>query len=275
MAKQINTTLLGVFVLGAAALALAATVFFGSGKWFQEVSRYVVYFPESVQGLKVGADVVTHGVRIGSVINIKAVFVPTKTKIIIPVYIEVERQRIQDLMPAEVSVFAQQEKILESGLQAQLITESLVTGQRVIALSFNPGTKSELVGADTSLPEIPSQASSLERISNELERIPLDQIMSKVDRTLSAVEEAMTDLPEIVKIIKEKLNGFNSNEISTKLERSLDSLTKATNNINEEIEPLGSNANKTLNEISAAARELRQLAELLQRQPESLIKGKK
>jgi paraquat-inducible protein B len=302
MAKKVNTKLLGVFILGAFFLSGAAIVLFGSGDWFKPISRFVVYFPESVQGLKVGADVQSHGVDIGSVVDIQAIYVPDRDNIIIPVYIEIDRTRIRNLLPAKKTISEQQENIIKLGLRAKLITESFVTGQRAVALSFNPETPERLVGLDKSLPEIPSLASSIERLSNKLENLPLAQIADKLDRILSVLSEAIVapeftnglnsfgstmvevktlteklnaDLPDILKEVRLKVAGFKSEEISKNAEASLATLDKAIQNIQAQTTPLGRNANTALIEVATAARELRQLAELLQRQPEALLKGKK
>ena len=55
MKKQINPTLIGVFVVGAIALAVAAVIVFGSGRFFAEKYKYVAFFEGSVFGLNEGA----------------------------------------------------------------------------------------------------------------------------------------------------------------------------------------------------------------------------
>ena len=44
MAKQTSKTLIGGFVVGAVALIVAGVLIFGSGKFFQESSKYVLFF---------------------------------------------------------------------------------------------------------------------------------------------------------------------------------------------------------------------------------------
>jgi paraquat-inducible protein B len=55
MSKQANPTIIGVFVLGAVLIAILGITVFTSGKWFSEKSEFVIYFNESVNGLNVGA----------------------------------------------------------------------------------------------------------------------------------------------------------------------------------------------------------------------------
>jgi paraquat-inducible protein B len=302
MAKTVNTTLIGAFVMAAVILSAAVVVVFGGGKWFQPISRYVVFFPESVQGLSVGAPVQFRGVKIGTVVNIQALFLEEEKKIVIPVYIEVDRARIKNLVHAKLSVSQQQENLLKVGLRAQLAMESLVTGQRSVSIQIDPDAPLRLVGLDKTLPEIPSIPSSIEKLSSEVESLPIGEIASKLDRTLSEIEKVIsmpefaagvksfgatsvelealvkqfsTDLPPLYKSINAKVEGFDSVAISKSLETTLAELRKTVSDINQLSDPLGRNTNKALGEITAAARELRQFAELLQRHPEALLAGKK
>ncbi len=71
MKKQINPTRIGVFVVGAIALAVAAVIVFGSGRFFAEKYRYVSFFEGSVFGLNQGAPVICKGVRVGTVTAIE------------------------------------------------------------------------------------------------------------------------------------------------------------------------------------------------------------
>ena len=71
MKKRINPTRIGVFVVGAIALAVAAVIVFGGGRFFAEKETYISFFEGSVFGLNQGAAVNCRGVRIGSVTDIK------------------------------------------------------------------------------------------------------------------------------------------------------------------------------------------------------------
>ena len=65
MSKQANKTLIGVFVVIAAALAVAAVLILGSGTLFEQKHKWVAFFEGSVKGLRVGAPVSFRGVPIG------------------------------------------------------------------------------------------------------------------------------------------------------------------------------------------------------------------
>ena len=75
MARRSNTTLIGLFIVGAVALAVGAALLFGSGM-LREKSRFVMFFSGSVKGLAVGAPVNFRGVKIGSVTDIRLLLDP-------------------------------------------------------------------------------------------------------------------------------------------------------------------------------------------------------
>ena len=51
MAKPVSRTLIGLFVVGAVALGVAAVALFGSGKFFTSRPKYVMFFSGSVNGI--------------------------------------------------------------------------------------------------------------------------------------------------------------------------------------------------------------------------------
>jgi paraquat-inducible protein B len=49
MKTRISPTLIGMFVIGALAILVAAVVGLGSGKWFRKTYEFVLYFQGSVK----------------------------------------------------------------------------------------------------------------------------------------------------------------------------------------------------------------------------------
>src|SRR6267142_2909084 len=88
MASQAKKTMIGAFVIGAVALAAAGITVFGSGRFFQNRTTFVMFFSGSITGLSVGSPVEFRGVKVGQVTKIAAVFDPKTLDITIPVYIE-------------------------------------------------------------------------------------------------------------------------------------------------------------------------------------------
>ena len=71
MNKKISPAVIGAFVLGAVALIVIAILVFGSGRLFRQTKDFVLYFDNSVNGLRIGAPVKIKGVEIGSVKDIR------------------------------------------------------------------------------------------------------------------------------------------------------------------------------------------------------------
>jgi len=94
MSKPANKTVIGIFVVGAIALAVIAIVVLGSGKFFKQTLRAVCYFEGSVGGLNIGAPVVFKGVKIGSVADVILHFDRKDLIFTIPVYIEIDPSKM-------------------------------------------------------------------------------------------------------------------------------------------------------------------------------------
>ena len=96
MSKPVNKTVIGIFVVVAIALVVAAILILGSGKFFKHNPTFVMYFQGSVKGLSVGSPVVFRGVKVGTVTDIKMLFNPKDLSVMIPVYVELEEGSPRD-----------------------------------------------------------------------------------------------------------------------------------------------------------------------------------
>ena len=95
MSKPANKTVIGIFVVVALVLVVGAVLILGSGKFFKNNPKFVMYFQGSVKGLAVGAPVNFRGVKIGTVTDIKMLLNPKDLSMMIPVYIELDPDAIQ------------------------------------------------------------------------------------------------------------------------------------------------------------------------------------
>ena len=101
MKQRVSPTLIGAFVLGAVLLAVTAVVLIGSGRFFRRTSPFVLYFPGSVNGLRIGAPVKFRGVEIGSVEDIRLQLQPDQSVSRIPVLIGIDPEKITSLGGSE------------------------------------------------------------------------------------------------------------------------------------------------------------------------------
>ncbi|MGI6387669.1 MAG: MlaD family protein [Desulfomonilia bacterium] len=203
MKEKMNKALIGAFVIGAAVLAVAGVILFGSGEYFSQRPLYVMYFEGSVKGLYEGAPVVFRGVRVGSVKNISLRFDPDAASVCIPVLAELDPQTITGAQSRsdQQRYFRQ---LIEKGLKAQLQLQNILTGQLVIALDFYPDKPARMVDTESRYPEIPTIPSSLEQFTRAIENLPLNELATKLIAAVEGIEEAATS-PEL----KEAVSSFN------------------------------------------------------------------
>ncbi len=239
MSKKANPTVVGGFALGAIALAVLAIVLLGSNSLFRHRPRAVAFFQGNIQGLTVGAPVTLDGVSIGTVTDIK-IEVTTDLVPLIPVYMEFDTDRLHFRDVANVG--SRDEPLLKAaigrGLHARLASQSLVTGQLLVDLSFDKNETARVVGADPTTVEIPTSLSDMEKLKNALSNIPLNDIAASLLRTIN-------DIDDVVK--------------SPQISVLLNSLTDASKSINDlatttrtELPPLIANVNQTVKTASTA-----------------------
>ena len=140
MSRKANPTLIGAFVLGAAALTLAALLLLGLGDLWRDKLRAVLYFEGSVRGLNVGSAVMFRGVQVGRVVGIKLYMDPSSGEALIPVLVEFtpdvvlpSRSPDEQLDPDEAL-----DLMIEKGLKGRLETQSLLTGLLMIEMDMLP-----------------------------------------------------------------------------------------------------------------------------------------
>jgi len=237
MSKPVNKTLIGVFVLGAVALAVTAILIFGSGKFFAPVKKFVMFFEGSVKGLNVGAPVILRGVKIGEVTGIQLRFDPKHLTTVIPVYVEIDPRTFT--VPEEFKPLAKDvekkyvfiQPLIEKGLKAQLQMQSFVTGQLMINLDFYPDKPIKLVGFEKKYPEIPTVPTPMEELTKTLQDLKPEELYKKVMLTVEGIERIVNS-PELISAIRSVNQTM----------KSADSLVK---NIDAQAGPLLSNLQKS------------------------------
>ena len=204
MSAKANPKLVGLFVVGAFALAVAGVALFGGGRLFSSRVTYVLFFDGSIGGLQVGAPVNFRGVRLGQVTDIVIRYLPQSgtPRFVIPVYVQVEPGRIQ--RDAETTRPAIDE-LIDLGLRAQLGMQSFVTGQLSVELDFVPGRSAQLTGLDpryVEIPTVPSDAEKLKasatRLADILQDIPLEDIARDIKTAVTAASNGITVMGQTI-----------------------------------------------------------------------------
>lgn len=240
---------------------------------------FVMFFDESVKGLNIGSPVVLEGVEVGKVTQISLVTDPDTLAFSIPVYVRFKKdERTSDLFQSVFGRGKTKEQIIseliDKGLRARLVSQNFLTGQLMIELVMQPNAPLHLVDIPQAegLIQIPTVLSTIGELSKGIQDLPLKAMVNKLNNILNVFE---TELPAIFpqfKLLGENLNkavpaftllGQKMNKTVDKIDGQVPKTTATINHLNT-----------TLDDISHAAKALRNLADYLERHPESLLRGK-
>jgi paraquat-inducible protein B len=197
----------GLFVLGAVALVLAAVVALSSGNWLARRDRLTVFFPGSVKGLSPGAPVTFRGVKVGEVKEIKAILTgqpspPIQIEVVIEVVGSVVQIPPGQPVPAALSPKATPadfaRDLIARGIRARMMSASFLTGQKYIDLDFLPEEPARFAGLNPHYPELPTTPTAMEKLGDRAEAIvaklaelPLEEMLEDVRKAVQAAREVL------------------------------------------------------------------------------------
>jgi phospholipid/cholesterol/gamma-HCH transport system substrate-binding protein len=260
MAKRVNSTAIGMFVVGSLALGIVALVVLGSGQLFRRTHNFVCFFQGSLNGLKVGAPVKFRGVRIGTVEKIMLRLPPSygtakpQTPPELPVIIDVDESQLKRqggtgaaLNPKEMDL------LIKHGMRAQLTMQSILTGMLFIELDFHPGTPVHMaLEPGARIREIPTVPTNLAQVQETLTKALsyLEQVdFVALAKSITDAANAMKNLagsPEL----KATLVALRQDAVT--LNTTLVSIRHLTDNFNAKTGPLLVSLQKTSNQAQAA-----------------------
>jgi paraquat-inducible protein B len=314
MSRKANPTLIGAFVVGAVVLTVLAVIALGAGRYFHKTYEFVLYFSGSVNGLRVGAPVKFRGVEVGSVKDIRLQLDSSLDVDRIPVIVEIDPEKITSRgYPSSIlsdpRVFRQ---AIDRGMRGQLQLESFVTGVLFVALDLFPNTPVDLVqqpgGGKYRYWELPTEPTSLERARGAVSQIlaklaetDFESLVDSMTRAVAGINQLVSS-GELKAVIRSSARvthqlgdaATSISRLATKLDGQVDSLAAdvhltatdaraAINRVDEVVGRTDATINdsptlyqfdRTLEEVSAAARSLRLLTGYLERNPRSLLTGK-
>ena len=315
MSKHASPTLIGAFVAGAIGLIVAGILIISGGKLLlTDKTSYVLYFQGSVKGLNVGSPVSFRGVNIGTVTGIQLVVGEKESGVRIPVIIEIDNTKFlsDETGKPKIDDDDSINELVAAGMRAQLQLQSLLTGQLFVQIDFFPDTQVQLVEnqqRNWHYDEIPTIPTPIEKIGKLLERIPVDKVLDQVLATIKGLEGLVNseDLHQSIAAMHLAIDDFRKlvanldrqvEPVATNVNLTLDDTRNALQKAGAALEGISGTleqANLTLqsadellndeqvltaldnalNEITSAAYAIRILAETINNQPESLIKGRR
>jgi phospholipid/cholesterol/gamma-HCH transport system substrate-binding protein len=186
--------LVGSFVLGALALGVLAILIFGGMQLFTNTVRVVVFFRDSITGLGAGAPVTFQGVPIGQVERIRLHVDVLHQTNWVPVYLDLDLGRITWVNGSAGGNRADLRRAVSNGLRAQIVSQSLLSGQSSVNLDFRPDTEALLAGhADDAL-EIPTIPSDMQNLKDDFRSLDLREIGLKTQQVLVSMQRVLDDL---------------------------------------------------------------------------------
>lgn len=229
----------------------------------------------------------------------------------LPVFIELDQSQIAGL---GATTNVGNKKVLETfiahGLRAQLQTESLLTGLLYVDLDFHEGTKPNFVLPHGSRYfEIPTVPTTFQQVQEKalnalakLDQIDFGALISSLTKVAKSARDLVGSPKLIAAIVQVKDAAAGMKVAVARISRTTDQLNarvdplisslkktsdqasatlvsaqKALNGLAGTLEPdapLGYQLLRTLKSVSEASRSVAALADYLQRNPSSLVRGK-
>jgi len=339
MSRKARPVLIGAFVVAGLALVAVTIIALAGKDILTRKQRAVMHFSGSVYGLQVGAPVVFRGVRVGSVSSIDVFYDHASDSFSIPVVAELDGDAVRGLdgKRTDNDVTLALPALVRRGLNAQLSMQSLLTGLLYVDLDLRPQRPSSLRGTYLDAVEIPTTATAIQALKDQLDGIDFHRIADDIAaiagsaRALVAgpeLQQALGDLKDLMMTLKraslrldrrvepladelqrslltarralERVGtaalgvddtaqrlGQASDRASAllasdsalvlDLRRTADELARTAASLRESTSgdsALMRSSERALQDLSRASRALTNLAETLEQQPESLLRGR-
>jgi paraquat-inducible protein B len=252
--------------------------------------KFILYFDESLRGLSVGAPVLMLGLPAGEVTKVGLEADPKaprpRGRVEIVAYPDRLVTRLGGTGAAEAATMAKAKEgreayfnrlIDQQGLRAQLRSGNLLTGERLVALDFFPDVGKATVNwnaAEPIMPTVPSALPELEAklgsILNKLDSIPYKALGENFNKTLVTLNSLLANWDkELTPELKGSLVDLR--DAIAKADRLMQN---ADTNLTGPDAPTRQAVVDAMQEVSRAARSLRDLTDYLERHPDALLRGK-
>jgi paraquat-inducible protein B len=191
-------------------------------------------------------------------------------------------------------------------MRAQLRLQSIVTGQLQIQLDFHPTLPPAQRDTSYEFPEMPTAQSSLAELTERLESLSIEEMFANVQDvvaglknllespdlagTLEGMNHGIREMRQLIATTQEQIDQVSDRldgtlgEADTTLasvratmataRAALDTANESLAGVSED-SSLHYELRQALNEVTAAAKSVRVLADFLERNPDALVRGKR
>jgi len=170
---------------------------------FTRSVEVIMYFDNSVRGLKVGAPVEFRGIKVGLVTDIRIEYYQNTMEVRIPVMIKIQPERVKTIGNHPINPRKRIESLIKRGLKARLKTGSLLTGQLFIEMDLLPDIPAKRVGGSPYL-EIPTIPSTLDEITKtateilaDIRNLPLEDLIRNMILTVKNINRVVAS-PQVM-----------------------------------------------------------------------------
>jgi paraquat-inducible protein B len=256
---------------------------------------FLVRFEGSVGGLEPGAPVRVQGMRMGAVRDVRVRFDAFARKLVIPVVIELDPQPFSEGEQGGDPAAKVQEAmriLVQDGLRAKIAAVNLIPGQLGVVLETDPDAAlAELGQSEDGMAVIPSVDVSeqmvgpgLERLTARLAELPLEDVTRELQGLLAAARQRAADpaLSQLLSNLAASSESWPSasEQVAPTLGAVRDLAARAatvmaeTRSLLDQSTGLPDELRNVMDELEEAARSLRALADLIERDPQAFLRGK-
>jgi len=263
---------------------------------------YQVSFPGPLHGLAVGTPVELRGIPIGRVASLRLEYDAASDAIRVPATLEISPHRIavpgetpiprDDTKAATEATNRLFEHLIAKGLRARLAPDNLLIGSRLVDLEFIENPAPAKLGATQPYPEFPTApGSGLDEVVrsassflDQLAALPLAELIGGM-REMVQHADAVVGSPELKRSVKQLDRtladaGQFARDMRVQAGPLLAKLNSAADQLGATLALLGNDPRsatdlaRTMDELKQAARSVRVLADMLERHPEALLRGR-
>jgi paraquat-inducible protein B len=246
---------------------------------------YTLRFDESADGLQTGTAVQLRGAEIGEITRAQLVYDAAAGKLYESASMSIDPGIVQVVGVPHASATDEAEvvrqglaRLVTQGLRAQLITANFITSQKVIALQIVHDAPPATLDTRADIPQFPTARAT-----------DVDAILTSLQNTLHHLDEATAGpaLGDAIKNLDATLIHLNQithdlqpeiKPLIASLRATADAAQAAAQSASGALGPdsaLATQLPGLMQQVSDAARSIRELADYLERHPEALLRGRR
>ncbi len=259
---------------------------------YNEFVEYLLFFDESVRGLKPGAPVEYRGVRVGTVTSVPFFFSIDKPFEVslqqgIPVLIRIEAGRLYENLTLK-QLRQELDKAVQRGMHAALKTGNLLTGALYIDLDVSEDSAPDIeqqalqaqqlaLSQSAGYPMLPTTRSGLSNIEqkvlmalDKINNLPVEQLLVQSEQTMQSTDALMQNAAKMVAQLDKLIANPQLQQLPAQLQQSLQELQRMLAGVSPGA-PAYERMDSSLQTLDQVLRELQPVLQTLNQQSNALI----